>query len=122
MKSVLSNGVFFSLFIVVVPKSSPAFVQEEPFVTSPRANKPSHSPFTLQNSTAKADKQQISSTPMPDYEEMLSPALRQELRRFGLKVIPRRKAVPLLRHIYEETHPSCRKKMDFVNNGKDSPQ
>jgi len=125
----------------VVSKSSPAFVQmEEPFVASPRAKKPSHSPLiTLQNvkevpfitsprakkpshspydGSAKAENKQIisSSTPMPDYEEMLSPALRQELRRFGLKVIPRRKAVPLLRHIYEETHPSCRKKMDFVDN------
>ena len=43
-------------------------------------------------------------TPLPDYERMLTPALRQELRRFGLKAIPRRKAVPLLRHIYHETH------------------
>ena len=42
---------------------------------------------------------------MPEYESMLSPALQQELQKFGLKVIPRRKAVPLLKHIYEETHP-----------------
>ena len=52
-------------------------------------------------------------TPMPDYAEMLSPALRIELRRFGLKVIPRRNAVPLLRHIYEETHPQVRRKVEF---------
>ena len=52
-------------------------------------------------------------TPLPDYEKMLSPALRQELRKFGLKVIPRRKAVPLLKHIYEETHPQARKKVEF---------
>ena len=54
-------------------------------------------------------------TPMPDYAEMLSPALRIELRRFGLKVIPRRNAVPLLRHIYEETHPQVRRKVEFDN-------
>ena len=42
-------------------------------------------------------------TPLPDYEEMLSPALRRELKRFGLKAIPRRKAVPLLSHIHKET-------------------
>ena len=54
-------------------------------------------------------------TPMPDYAEMLSPALRIELRRFGLKVIPRRNAVPLLRHIYEETHPQVRRKVEFEN-------
>jgi hypothetical protein len=52
---------------------------------------------------------------MPDYAEMLSPALRIELRRFGLKVIPRRNAVPLLRHIYEETHPQVRRKVEFDN-------
>ena len=28
-------------------------------------------------------------TPYPDYERMLSPALRIELRRYGLKVLPR---------------------------------
>ena len=52
---------------------------------------------------------------MPDYESMLSPALQQELQRFGLKVIPRRKAVPLLKHIFEETHPSnpIRRKVNF---------
>lgn len=37
---------------------------------------------------------------------MLTPALRQELKRFGLKAIPRRKAIPLLKHIYQETHKS----------------
>ena len=52
-------------------------------------------------------------TPMPNYEQMISPALRQELRRFGLKVIPRRKAVPLLMHIYDETHPHVRRKVNF---------
>jgi hypothetical protein len=44
-------------------------------------------------------------TPKPNYDNMLSPALRKELDKYGLKVIPRRKAVPLLDHIYEETHP-----------------
>ena len=44
-------------------------------------------------------------TPKPDFAGMLSPALRKELDKFGLKVIPRRKAIPLLEHIYEQTHP-----------------
>ncbi|TRY63694.1 hypothetical protein TCAL_00397 [Tigriopus californicus] len=44
-------------------------------------------------------------TPMLDYDRMLSPALRRELYKFGLKAIPRRKAVQILTHIYEETHP-----------------
>ena len=44
-------------------------------------------------------------TPRPKFESMLSPALRKELRKYGLKVIPRPKAVTLLHHIYDETHP-----------------
>merc|ERR1712004_145251 len=58
----------------------------------------------------------MQSATMPDYESMLSPALQQELQRFGLKVIPRRKAVPLLKHIFEETHPqtsNTRRKVNF---------
>ena len=42
-------------------------------------------------------------TPTPKYEKMLTPELRNELKRFGLKVIPRRKAEPLLSHIHRET-------------------
>ena len=44
-------------------------------------------------------------TPLPDYAHMLSPQLRAELVRFGLKAVPRRKAAQLLHHIYEKTHP-----------------
>merc|ERR1719495_1423091 len=44
-------------------------------------------------------------TPLPDYSSMLSPQLRAELSKFGLKVVPRRKATLLLNHIYEKTHP-----------------
>ena len=44
-------------------------------------------------------------TPLPDYAAMLSPQLKAELQRFGLKAVPRRKAAQLLHHIYERTHP-----------------
>ena len=44
-------------------------------------------------------------TPLHDYTAMLSPQLREELTRFGLKAVPRRKATLLLNHIYEKTHP-----------------
>jgi len=44
-------------------------------------------------------------TPLPDYKAMLTPQLRAELRKFGLKVVPRRKACLLLNNIYEKTHP-----------------
>merc|ERR1719339_74573 len=36
---------------------------------------------------------------------MHTPILKAELRRFGLKAVPRRKACLLLNHIYEQTHP-----------------
>jgi hypothetical protein len=36
------------------------------------------------------------------FETMSSPALKLELKRFGLKVLPRCKAVPLLQHIHRE--------------------
>merc|ERR1719318_2193143 len=44
-------------------------------------------------------------TPLPDYEAMHTPILKAELKRFGLKAVPRRKACLLLNHIYEQTHP-----------------
>ena len=36
---------------------------------------------------------------------MLSPQLRAELNKFGMKAVPRRKACRLLNEIYERTHP-----------------
>ena len=36
---------------------------------------------------------------------MLTPQLNAELKRFGLKTVPRRKACRLLNDIYEKTHP-----------------
>ena len=44
-------------------------------------------------------------TPLPDYSAMLTPQLRAELNKFGLKAVPRRKACLLLNHIYDQTHP-----------------
>ena len=40
-----------------------------------------------------------------------SVALRRELRKFGLRVIPGGKALPLLNHIYDQTHPQASNKM-----------
>jgi len=44
-------------------------------------------------------------TPLPDYENYLSPELRAELKKFGLKAVPKKKAILFLQHIYDETHP-----------------
>lgn len=57
-------------------------------------------------------------TPMLDYDRMLSPALRRELYKFGLKAIPRRKAVQILTHIYEETHPPIEDEDERENEGE----
>nr|XP_045626100.1 uncharacterized protein LOC123775188 isoform X1 [Procambarus clarkii]XP_045626101.1 uncharacterized protein LOC123775188 isoform X1 [Procambarus clarkii]XP_045626102.1 uncharacterized protein LOC123775188 isoform X1 [Procambarus clarkii] len=44
-------------------------------------------------------------TPFPDYKNMSSPDLKKELAKYGLRALARRKAVVLLDHVYEQTHP-----------------
>ncbi|KAF8792428.1 Structure-specific endonuclease subunit SLX4 like protein [Argiope bruennichi] len=44
-------------------------------------------------------------TPLPDYKSMMTPDLKQALKRVGVKPLPRQKAVAVLSHIYNETHP-----------------
>ncbi|XP_066937260.1 LOW QUALITY PROTEIN: dentin sialophosphoprotein [Macrobrachium rosenbergii] len=44
-------------------------------------------------------------TPLPNYKEMLSPELQKELKRYGIKPISRKKAIVILEHVYEKTHP-----------------
>jgi hypothetical protein len=100
---------------------SPSLPQKSPYSPLKRPTEKTSSPvrrslsYPMMPSTSSSVM-----TPMPEYESMLSPALRQELRRFGLKVIPRQKAVPLLRHIYDETHPGVvRRKVNFEDETDD---
>lgn len=44
-------------------------------------------------------------TPMPDYKNMSLPKLKKELQKYGVRPISRRKAIILLQHMYEQTHP-----------------
>ncbi|KAK4323755.1 hypothetical protein Pmani_005572 [Petrolisthes manimaculis] len=44
-------------------------------------------------------------TPMPQYRTMTSPQLKKELERYGVRPIGRRKALMLLQHLYDQTHP-----------------
>ncbi|XP_077517736.1 mutagen-sensitive 312 isoform X2 [Amblyomma americanum] len=44
-------------------------------------------------------------TPLPDYAAMQTPELQDQLQRFGVRRLPRKKAVNVLHHIYDETHP-----------------
>ncbi|XP_077559913.1 mutagen-sensitive 312 isoform X1 [Haemaphysalis longicornis] len=44
-------------------------------------------------------------TPLPDYAAMQTPELRDQLQRFGVRRLPRTRAVNVLNRIYDETHP-----------------
>ncbi|GIY64700.1 hypothetical protein CDAR_302602 [Caerostris darwini] len=44
-------------------------------------------------------------TPLPDYKNMVTPQLKEALRKVGVRALPRKKAVAVLSHIYDETHP-----------------
>lgn len=49
-------------------------------------------------------------SPKPNFESMDSPTRAVQLKRYGLKALPRRKAIICLEHIYNRTHPfvDCR--------------
>nr|XP_042900294.1 structure-specific endonuclease subunit SLX4 isoform X2 [Parasteatoda tepidariorum] len=44
-------------------------------------------------------------TPFPDYQNMVTPEIKEALKKIGVKALPRKKAVAVLAHVYEETHP-----------------
>lgn len=44
-------------------------------------------------------------TPVPDYESMSSPMIVDELRKYGVRPLRKRKGIDLLKYIYESTHP-----------------
>ncbi|KAG8196089.1 hypothetical protein JTE90_007828 [Oedothorax gibbosus] len=44
-------------------------------------------------------------TPLPDYGKMMTPQIKEALKKIGVKAMPRKKAVAVLSHIYNETHP-----------------
>ena len=54
-------------------------------------------------------------TPRPEYEVMITPAIRDELKKYGIRDMSKAKAIPLLDHIYKETHPI----MEFRTGKKD---
>ncbi|KAL7062756.1 hypothetical protein AAHC03_01384 [Spirometra sp. Aus1] len=44
-------------------------------------------------------------TPKPAYEQMPTPHLRKALSEYGLRNLPKKKAIRILNHIYDELHP-----------------
>lgn len=44
-------------------------------------------------------------TPMPDFDGMNTPKVTQELKKFGVKAMKRKRGVQLLKYIYDATHP-----------------
>lgn len=55
-------------------------------------------------------------TPRPNYESMVTPAMKKELKKYGIRGMSRRKAIPLLDHIYKETHPACNRQKQVLEN------
>lgn len=50
-------------------------------------------------------------TPMADYNSFSTPQIVQELGKFGLKPLKRKRGINLLKHIYESTHPKVEMKL-----------
>lgn len=59
-------------------------------------------------------------TPMPQYELMTDKELKQELARFGVRPLGKRKAIAMLKKIYEETHPYVHMDSSPITSRKDA--
>jgi len=89
------------------PTLPPAHPTPVRSVSEPLPSSPVHSlqPYPVLSSPSPQLRSRTPVTPLPDYHTMLTPHLRKELKKFGLKAVPRRKACLLLNHIYDQTHP-----------------
>jgi len=89
------------------PTHPPAHPTPVMSVSEPLLSSPVHSlqPYPALSSPSPQLRSITLVTPLPDYHTMLTPYLRAELKKFGLKAVPRRKACLLLNHIYAQTHP-----------------
>lgn len=81
-------------------------VSESRLKTKSTSSTSAHPSYSLastphQNRNAKMNRV----TPRPDYSKMKSPELKKELQKFGICALGRRKAVAVLQHVYEQTHP-----------------
>ncbi|KPI97735.1 Structure-specific endonuclease subunit SLX4 [Papilio xuthus] len=64
-------------------------------------------------------------TPMLDYEAMSSPERNKELEKYGLKPFKRKRAIQLLTHLYNQTHPvieQCTEDVPFKKFKPNSPE
>ncbi|CAH1778111.1 unnamed protein product [Owenia fusiformis] len=43
-------------------------------------------------------------TPMPDYDAMATPAVKREIAKHGVRMLPKKKMIMVLKNIYQETH------------------
>ncbi|CAH0598273.1 unnamed protein product [Chrysodeixis includens] len=51
-------------------------------------------------------------TPMADYESMSTPQMNKELDKYGLKPFKRKRAIKILTHLYNQTHPTIQQLVD----------
>ncbi|CAG7829330.1 unnamed protein product [Allacma fusca] len=83
---------------------NPSLCSEGDSTTKP-ARKRATPPASQGTSTISRQSQSNpAQTPMLNYSLIDTPILKKELKRYGLKPLPRSKAKILLRHIYTETH------------------
>uniref|UniRef100_A0A224Z068 Structure-specific endonuclease subunit SLX4 n=1 Tax=Rhipicephalus zambeziensis TaxID=60191 RepID=A0A224Z068_9ACAR len=64
-----------------------------------------HTPVSLPRYLGAPSHAYTPVTPLPDYGAMQTPELRDQLQQYGVRRLPRKQAVNVLNHIYDETHP-----------------
>lgn len=64
-----------------------------------------HTPVSLPQYFGAPSRAYTPVTPLPDYGAMQTPELRDQLQQYGVRRLPRKQAVNVLNHIYNETHP-----------------
>lgn len=57
-------------------------------------------------------------TPMPDYDRMDTPKVTNELKKFGVKAMKRKRGIQLLKYIYDATHPIVQENMQIAKKRK----
>lgn len=75
-------------------------------VTNIATNNDTETPVNnrLLSSVRDQERPNVEITPMPNYQSMNTPNLKVELKKYGIKALPKRQAILKLTEIYEYTH------------------
>uniref|UniRef100_A0A915LBI2 Structure-specific endonuclease subunit SLX4 n=1 Tax=Romanomermis culicivorax TaxID=13658 RepID=A0A915LBI2_ROMCU len=99
-----NDSSFFDGSVAHQDCSEKALTEEKTSLKSQHASEPPKNLFTPTQTTFKIVKR-TNVTPMPDYHRFTSPELSKELEKYGLKNMAKRRALPLLKRLFDETHP-----------------